>query len=207
MILDGPSFSGAMPECSQTSELVDAMPEDDPNGNVNVQMGAAAPRWGPQHAGAKQLAGMYSKEKRRQEAISVVVGTILFSLMLVRLLSTWRVDYWMTMPIAALLGILTADFVSGLVHWGADTFGSVETLIGRSFIRPFREHHVDPTAITRHDFIECNGDNFLVCIPNLAHMLYQHLTYSAEDLHNWAFFHWYLIFLGVYSAMTNQVGI
>ena len=31
-----------------------------------------------------------------------------------------------TVLFAALAGIITADFVSGLVHWGADTWGSIE---------------------------------------------------------------------------------
>lgn len=38
----------------------DAMPEDDPNGNVNPE-GVFKPRWGPNHIGAKKLATLYSR--------------------------------------------------------------------------------------------------------------------------------------------------
>jgi hypothetical protein len=68
-----------------------------------------------------------------------------------------------------LLAYVAADFVSGLFHWIADTWGTPETpVVGRVFVRPFREHHLDECAITRHDFIEVNGANCLISIPVAA---------------------------------------
>jgi len=60
---------------------------------------------------------------------------------------------------------LFADFSSGLVHWGADNWGSEHwPIFGTGFIEPFREHHVDELAITRHGFIELNGNNCIVSL-------------------------------------------
>lgn len=53
--------------------------------------------------------------------------------------------------------------------------------------------------------LQVNGDNFMLCIPNLAHMFYQQMTMEQEDLRQWAALHWYILLLGIYVAMTNQV--
>lgn len=72
----------------------------------------------------------------------------------------------------AVLGYLVADIVSGLVHWFCDTFFHDDTpLIGPAFIHPFREHHVDPLAITRHGFFEVNGNNCLALLPLVTAVL------------------------------------
>jgi plasmanylethanolamine desaturase len=70
---------------------------------------------------------------------------------------------WMTVVI---LGYLASDFISGFVHFLGDTYGDENAkFFGPSFIKPFRVHHTDPQEICRHDFIELNGNNCLVCIP------------------------------------------
>lgn len=63
--------------------------------------------------------------------------------------------------LACFAGLCLADLISGLVHWSADTYGQPTMPIFGGFVRTFREHHSDQVDITRHDFIETNGD---VCI-------------------------------------------
>lgn len=42
---------------------------------------------------------------------------------------------------AAFCGIITADFGSGLVHWAADTWGSIELpIVGKVCVRRFNVH-------------------------------------------------------------------
>ena len=104
------------------------------------------------------------------------------------------------------LGILTADLASGIVHWGADTWGSVDMpIIGRNFLRPFREHHIDPTSITRHDFIETNGDNFAVTVPYLFYMAYKFTFLNDVDIRRSYNYEVYMFLLIIFISMTNQV--
>lgn len=75
---------------------------------------------------------------------------------------------WGVVAINAVLGFIAADFISGLVHWSFDTWGTARTpLVGKTFILPFRIHHSDPLDITRHGFVATNGHNCLSAVPVL----------------------------------------
>ena len=78
-------------------------------------------------------------------------------------------------------------------------------LLSKNCLRNFRLHHIDPTAITRHDFIETNGDNFTIVIPFLARTAYKFCFNSIDQInsdYNWDL---YLFELGVFVSFTNQV--
>ncbi|KAJ8948689.1 hypothetical protein NQ317_014539, partial [Molorchus minor] len=76
--------------------------------------------------------------------------------------------------------------------------------LSENFLRPFREHHIDPTSITRHDFIETNGDNFMVTIPFLGRMVWDFLSLSIEEVQNKFTWNCYVFLLAIFVAMTNQ---
>lgn len=71
--------------------------------------------------------------------------------------------------LGAIAGYALADVASGLIHWFCDTFFREDTpCIGRVLIFPFREHHRDPTAMTRHGFLELTGNSCLGVSPILG---------------------------------------
>jgi plasmanylethanolamine desaturase len=81
--------------------------------------------------------------------------------------------------VAAAVGLVAADLLSGLVHWAFDTWGSPSTPgVGRTFIVPFRIHHSDPQDITHHGFIATNGHNCLAAV-SLG-------TFGTNQFHKWA---------------------
>lgn len=112
--------------------------------------------------------------------------------------------HWLlsTLVGALLVGYLVADFFSGLVHWGFDRFGAVDTpLLGPNFVKPFRHHHVDPKDITRHDFIETNGNNCLATVIPLALFCFLPLDFDNAGV---LFFVSMITFAAVFIFGTNQ---
>jgi hypothetical protein len=99
------------------------------------------------------------------------------------------------------VGYFLTDFISGFVHWAGDTLGS-ETLpvIGPTFVKPFRFHHVDQKDIARHDFIETNGNN---CIVSVLLML--HVAYLMPRTPSFFFYYGTLMFsIALFTLGTNQ---
>jgi hypothetical protein len=104
------------------------------------------------------------------------------------------------MAACALAAWIAIDFLTGLAHWAFDTWGSLDTpFIGPWFIRPFREHHDDPKAMTRHDFVETNGSCCLAALPVLGAALFLpldgHAAVAVQAL---------ALFAALGTPMSNQ---
>ena len=75
----------------------------------------------------------------------------------------------------------------------------------QAFIRPFREHHIDPLAITRHDFVEANGDNCLVTLAPLVVLSYVIYHQTAEEIRSLYYIYCFLLALSLMVTFTNQI--
>ena len=112
----------------------------------------------------------------------------------------WEPGQGWLIALAALAAWLAVDLLSGLVHWAFDTWGSVHTpLVGARYIRPFREHHWDPRAMTRHDFVETNGSSCVAALPLLMVAAWLPVDGRGE-----ACGHALLIFIALGVVVTNQ---
>jgi plasmanylethanolamine desaturase len=111
-----------------------------------------------------------------------------------------------SLPVVALVIALLvvayamADLASGIVHFLLDNFGSPDTpVIGQKFVKPFRDHHVDPLAMTRGDFVAVNGDNIFVCLPVVVPVV------LFVDLHAHLYTGVFIVGLVAGVIMTNQL--
>ena len=124
-------------------------------------------------SGATRARQHRSPLARPLECLGIGTYAVLWTALVVRLAPRAAVAPWWTVS-AVVLAYLAADLVGGLVHWAVDTWGSPDLpIVGPALIGPFREHHRDPLAITRHGFVETNGNTALITVPvlGLAHSM------------------------------------
>ena len=86
------------------------------------------------------------------------------------------------------------------MHTHTNTYHTMQ-----AFIRPFREHHVDPLAITRHDFIEANGDNCLVTLGMLGLMSYLLHSQTDEQIRTFYPLYCFVLVFSLFVTFTNQI--
>jgi ubiquitin-conjugating enzyme E2 variant len=105
---------------------------------------------------------------RALELSSILIASTLLLANVARLWRAGGLLHWWA-PLVLVAAGLGADFVSGLVHWFADTwFSETMPVLGRRFLRPFRVHHVNPLDFLRRDPIDTNGDVAMLTIPVLV---------------------------------------
>jgi ubiquitin-conjugating enzyme E2 variant len=79
---------------------------------------------------------------------------------------------WM-LALAVPLGLVSSDFVTGMLHWIADTYGSENTpVLGPSVVKPFRLHHLYPRDICTHNLVTTLGNSCIIAVPALSLSLY-----------------------------------
>ena len=100
--------------------------------------------------------------------VAIAIAVILLGAVAARIAQQVQLLQWWV-PLVFIGGIAAADFASGLVHWGADTWGRADLpVIGPRLLVPFRVHHLNPDDFLRRRFLDTNGDVAAVTIPALV---------------------------------------
>jgi ubiquitin-conjugating enzyme E2 variant len=109
-----------------------------------------------------------SRLTRTLEVSFIVLAVALVTVNAARIMAGGLLLQWWV-PVVVVIAACAADFVSGLVHWTADTwFSETMPVLGRRFLRPFRVHHVNPDDFLRRGFVDCNGDLAMLNTPILG---------------------------------------
>lgn len=184
----------------------EAVPIAGSSSNVDTQRIMGALLGSQEKELKKKVLSNYTPQKRAMDIIDTCLFAVLFVFAFWNLASNVRLyNLWIS-AIAFVLSMLFADFCSGLLHWGADTWGTYDTpFVGPTFIRSFREHHVTPTAMCSHDIFETNGDNCLATLPVLLWMIFKSVKDTDGNVADWPFFALnFWVWTCLWVALTNQ---
>jgi ubiquitin-conjugating enzyme E2 variant len=127
-------------------------------------------------------------------------GAALARRVVIEVADRWSLTTAIVTALVVVVAYAVSDLASGVVHYLLDNFGSPDTpLIGEKFVKPFRDHHVDPMAMTRGDFIAVNADNIFICVPVVIPAFF--LLDAAQH----PFVGVFLVALVAGVVMTNQL--
>ncbi len=136
--------------------------------------------------------------------LSIVAAVVLLAVHALRLVVAASVlPNWMLLLAVLLvpLAMLTADVLSGLVHWFADTWGHESMpVLGHRLLRPFRVHHINPDDFLRRHWIDTNGDVATI----VAVVLLLALRMPLHTVGGWCA-SLFVVVLAAVTLPTNQV--
>ena len=133
-------------------------------------------------------------------SLSIWVFFFLLFILCVKILFSAHLSALLSIP-AFFLAALVTDFFSGIVHWGLDTWGTLETpVLGMTLIRDFRMHHVDEKDIALHGLVPTVGPSALFAMVFEIIALLIHVVSPVS-----AFFCAFFAAVAFWAMMTNQI--